>query len=430
MKKQLLGSTALVAAGMLAAAGSASAQQPTPGKITLQLGGYMTQMFGWSGNHDQTQPKNGTGANINNNGSFVPWSQQSDAEFYLLGKTTLDNGITVGVNIEMEIVGSPGQAVDEQWLFVEGSFGQVRMGMEDQPSWLMAYTAPDAGLGLTYGWASYSFVPNPMTTMAASNRAGASTVQTADNTRQVVGGYDGPMNSTRMRMEDDDSNKIIYYTPRIEGFQFGVSYAPIAFQDSINGTPAPGGRSSAYTEGWSLGLNFVRKFDPVDIAVSTGYQRWDHNAQIVKAQHPDAAAPWGFNVGSNIGFAGFTLGASYNEIKDLRYSQTSALTMNGGKSWDVGLQYDFGANSVSVGYFEGWEDGAVGSLASAQNAGANNDFRTQGHDRHQMYQVSAGHRFGPGVAVKASTGYVSWRDESNAWNNSGYFAAAGIFLNF
>jgi outer membrane protein OmpU len=434
MKKQLLGSTALVAAGMLAAAGSADAQQPTPGKISLQLGGYMTQYFGWSQNSNEVNfPLNAGG---NNAPGWQNWNQQSDAEFYLLGKTTLDNGITVGVNIELEIVGSPGQTTDEQWAFVEGAFGQVRLGMEDPPVFLMHYAAPDAGLGLSYGWASYSFVPNPQTTNAPSNRLGASTVHTADNTRGIVGGYDNPINTTRQRLEDDDSNKIVYYTPRIEGFQFGVSYAPTAIQDAVAGTPEPGGRSAAYTDGWSLGLNFVRKFDPIDIALSAGYARWDHNAQIVKDLHPEAASPWTFALGTNIGFAGFTFGASYAEVKDLRYSQTGAAIMNGGKSWDIGLQYDFGATSVSIGYFEGWVDGAVGAAGPA-------GIPTYGHDKHTMYQVSAGHRFGPGVAIKGSAFLVDWIEEGTGrtaqngsggliapFDNRGFGVAAGLFLNF
>jgi hypothetical protein len=435
MKKQLLGSTALVAAGMLAAAGSADAQQPTPGKISLQLGGYMTQYFGWSQNSNEvTFPTNAGGGNAQP--GWQNWNQQSDAEFYLLGKTTLDNGITVGVNIEREIVGSPGQVTDEQWAFIEGAFGQVRLGMEDPPIFLMHYAAPDAGLGLSYGWASYSFVPNPTTTAAASNRLGASVVSTADNTRQIVGGYDNPINTTRQRMEDDDSNKIIYYTPRIEGFQFGVSYAPTAIQDAVAGTPQPGGRSASYSDGWSVGLNFVRKFNPVDIALSGGYILWEHNPQVVKAQHPEAASPWAFTLGTNIGFAGFTFGASYAEVKDLRYSQVSSLTMNGGKSWDVGLQYDFGATSVSIGYFEGWVDGAVGA-AGPQG------IPTYGHDKHYLYQASVGHRFGPGVAIKGSAFLVDWVEEGTGrtsqtgaggtiapFDNHGFGFVAGLFLNF
>ena len=434
MKKQLLGSTALVAAGMLAAAGSADAQQPTPGKISLQLGGYMTQYLGWSENGNDKQFPGGGGQT---QGGWQGFDQQSDAEFYLLGKTTLDNGITVGVTIEMEIVGSPGQQVDEQWAFIEGAFGQVRLGMEDGPLFLMHYAAPDAGLGLSYGWASYSFVPVPRATDAASNRAGATTAQAIDGTRSIVGGFDNPINTTRIRMEDDDSNKIIYYTPRIEGFQFGISYAPLAAQDVNNNSPGPGGRSASYSDGWNMALNFVRKFDPVNIALSGGYQTWAHNAMVVTNREPDAATPWAIAFGANIGFAGFTLGSGYAEVKDLRYSQAGALTMNGGKSWDIGLQYDFGATSVSIGYFEGWVDGAVGNTATA-------GIPTFGHDTHSMYQVSAGHRFGPGVAVKGSAFMVEWHEEGDGMKNSAYNAggtwpsasnngfgiAAGLFLNF
>lgn len=404
MKKQLLGTTALVTAGLITA-GTAEAQQAAAkGQIQLQLGGYMQQWIGTSNN--KALAENAIGINP------IRFSQQSDAEIYFRGSTTLDNGIQFGVMIEREVVGSPGNVTDEQFLYVESKFGRVILGMEDAPAFMMQYTAPDVGIGLSYG-SQWQWVPAPA-------------VATTNGSTGFTGGFDGPGNATRIRMEDDDSNKIIYYTPRIEGFQFGIAYIPSAQQDGILGLSTATGatidtKSTTYYNGWSMGANFVRKLDKIDVALALGYQKWGDTPReggVPSGTTANAPDPWAYSVGLNLGYAGFTLGGSYVEIKNLRVSDTTVSVSNGGKSWDVGLQYDWGPNAVSVGYFTSSVDG---------------DVAQRGHDVSRKYQVSGRHKFSAGIEARASVFRQIWTGEDNSDpndDNAGWGIVSGIVVNF
>ena len=116
MKKALLSTTALIAASAIGAvaASPASAQNE---KISLRLGGYMEQWIGYSSQDDVL----GT----DTSGPI----QASDTEVFFLGKTTLDNGSSFGVNIQLE-GNTTGDTIDESYLTIGGDFGLVYIGDE------------------------------------------------------------------------------------------------------------------------------------------------------------------------------------------------------------------------------------------------------------------------------------------------------------
>ena len=82
MKKFLIGTTALVAAGFVA--GQAEAADP----IKLSVGGYMNQYVGYADQDEDGQE------------NFAEVKVESETELYFRGSTTLDNGLTIGVNID------------------------------------------------------------------------------------------------------------------------------------------------------------------------------------------------------------------------------------------------------------------------------------------------------------------------------------------
>ena len=101
MKHILLGTTALVAAGLMA--GPAAAQQG----VQLGLGGFYFGALG--GNVDEDFDANGFSDNDKNT-----WDFKQDVEVHFLGETTLDNGLTVGARIELEAQQQDDQ-IDEVW---------------------------------------------------------------------------------------------------------------------------------------------------------------------------------------------------------------------------------------------------------------------------------------------------------------------------
>ena len=95
MKKVLLGSTALVAAGMIASA-------PASAKMKLSVGGYMEQWVGYV-SQDDVGTADYSGVDV-----------KSDSEVHFKGMTKLDNGMSVGVNMQLEGNGG-GDTIDESY---------------------------------------------------------------------------------------------------------------------------------------------------------------------------------------------------------------------------------------------------------------------------------------------------------------------------
>jgi len=97
MKKVLLGTTALVAASVIVGGGVAQAEEP----ISVGVGGYYRAAMAFI---DQD---NSDGEPADGNHSVA---LAQDIEISISGSTTLDNGITVGVNFQIEGNGPSGTA--------------------------------------------------------------------------------------------------------------------------------------------------------------------------------------------------------------------------------------------------------------------------------------------------------------------------------
>jgi hypothetical protein len=125
MKRALLGTSALLGVGMMVH--PALAEEP----IHLTIGGYYKAAYmgisddnGVLDDDDDANPE--LGHNTNRDGLF------SDAEIHFLGSTVLDNGLEVGVQIELEGEDQFGDQVDEAYVWFGGGFGELRVGSDDE----------------------------------------------------------------------------------------------------------------------------------------------------------------------------------------------------------------------------------------------------------------------------------------------------------
>jgi len=102
-KKLLLGTTALIAAGVATGGVAQAAEDP----ITASIGGYFKSAMGFVSQDDSD------GEFANSNGST---NLGNDIEISVSGSTTLDNGITAGfsANIEGNGSGTDSAALDER----------------------------------------------------------------------------------------------------------------------------------------------------------------------------------------------------------------------------------------------------------------------------------------------------------------------------
>ena len=340
MKKILFASSALVAAGF---AGAAQASEP----IQLEVGGYMEQ---WAGVADQD-----VGESKN--------AFQSDTEVHFSGKTTLDNGIEVGAKIELEGETSDDQ-IDEQYLFLNGGFGQFKLGKDDSAADSLGITAPSVGpVGVNDG--------------DLTNWVDAYLIDTVPSS--------------------GDQKRATYFTPNINGFQAGVSYADDS--GSNNNDTATDGDNIV-----SAGVSYQADFDGVAIGVSATGENW-------------AEGNW-YGLGATVGFGNFVVGSSWGHIED-DYAQNEGSTTAGDTdAFDIGVSYAMDAATVSLTY--GYADYGNREDGSSTTTG-------------EISTVDLGlaYTLGAGVTWKSS---VFWFDDeadsANIADNDGYGAVTGLALSF
>ncbi len=362
MKKLLLGSTALVAGGLMAA--PAMAADP----IKIGVGGYY-QFFALAGGIEGVYAPDGT--SIQYKGlQFI-----QEGEIHFIGQSKLDNGTTVGLTVELEgwntnssVTGPPPAGVagsvrqiDEAFLFAFGDWGRIEFGSRDQASYRMYYGAPSALLGWgffqhnsNFNWASGAMLANPA--------QGAATFFT-------IGG------------QFQDVNRINYFTPRFMGLQVGVGYAP-KININPNGQlargltvgPGLGGgicgvndattasncptNDNSYQDVFDVGANYLNKFGDVTVALFGAFMYANfvpsfNNSAASNASTITGAnlAPWKqWVIGAQFGFAGFTVGGSYgydnNGIGGNYYTGQASES----RKWAASVMYETGPWQMSVGW--------------------------------------------------------------------------------
>ena len=213
MKKILFATTALAAVSLASGSIAQESAMMTPAGNTLNIGGYYE--FGWTSLSDDYEGADDGGD------AFT----YGDSELYIDFENTADNGLTYGVEIDLEIVdGSKHTGVDkgstentdQANLFVKGDFGTVKLGHIDP-----AY-------GTFQMWA-----PTHEGTFSQDDQIpwrGDLGSQFIDN----VGNGDGIRSYNRpstalwhspagLGQAYDDSAKVVYISPSFNGFSFGAS---------------------------------------------------------------------------------------------------------------------------------------------------------------------------------------------------------------
>jgi hypothetical protein len=289
--KLLLGSTALVSAGLLLS-GGAQAQETTVGGLEVVLGGY-TEFGAKAANKDTLQ----------NDGDTQNYLFFMDNEVFINANGVTDGGIQYGSRVELEVgsgeVNSDDAFVDEVGLFFSGGFGRFELGKEDGAEDVMAIGGQDAQAG--------------------------------------TGGIDGDTSNLQApEMTDtDDDTKISYFTPRVAGFQLGASFVPNTngqFTGADN-TSASDDNDGEFTDVVGMGGNWVGALGPADLTVSgVGILG---NGQTGDT---DDLASWA--AGALAGFGGFSFGGQVGQNTDALESDFA----------NAGIKFGFGAANASVGW--------------------------------------------------------------------------------
>jgi hypothetical protein len=244
MKKQLLSMTALVAVGLIAALGASSdanaakkKKKPKAVAPKVTVGGYTTA--GW------TYANNGDVGGANTGGLNAIWD--SEIAFKVAGK--MDNGVSLKAQVDME-GGIPNETdnVDDAWLSLSGSFGELKLGETDGvQSTIARGQMGDWATGVySLSFERANIVPNPS---GFANQ--------------------GPGFGIYEALDDGDDPKTTYITPVMNGFQAGISY----MKDVGKGANSITGQSSTGSaENWySVAMKYTGKVGKSSIGLGLAH---------------------------------------------------------------------------------------------------------------------------------------------------------------
>jgi hypothetical protein len=304
MKKQLMASTALVAAGLLAAAAPAEAQQK---KASLSLGGYTIASVSFT-------DEDGSSADQ------VNFDVKADGEVFFSGRLALDNGMTITSRVELEQETQTDQ-IDEAFIQIRGSFGMIELGGNDSvgESMTTGYNgawAVNVARGIDFDINNYFQRPAGHTRITNSRGGG------------ITG----------------DSTKISYYTPRFAGFQVGASYTPAMSDDGAATQNAINTEAGGLHDGMTIAANYDQKWGDVRVGIAGSYET------AKAASGSGAPDPDEWNIAALVEFGPVRLSASRTEYND----------GGDGVIYQVGGRYTFGPNAVSLAYMNQNAEGTPG----------------------------------------------------------------------
>ncbi len=375
MKKILFGTTALLAAGAFVA--DAQASEP----VKLQLGGYYEYFVVGA---KQDSDWGSIASNRANN-----FDVQGEGEIYFKGSTTLDNGATIGVMVQLEAGtdnntdgNNTNDVVDESYMYVSGKYGKLMLGSVDNAAYLMRAAAPNA---------SYMEVDDTNTSYLLKPGA------VNDIITDV--GFDG------------DGNKITYMTPKFYGLQGGITYTP-SNASSGDDSLAKSERIEKAADAddyWAFGLTYDRTIGDVGLLLSAGYTIADINTTNTRKTNMED-----FSGGINLTYAGWTVGGS---VRRVLQSFSMDTTSSQGWAWDAGVMYAEGPYAVSLSY------------RSSSTEGSRTD---ADEDTVSMIALGGKYALGPGVDLFAQLATADYSDEGSVKSdsNTAYGGLVGIHLDF
>jgi len=425
MKKVLLGTSALFAVGMFASSGAmadykidpdqhmaASGGPITNSPISIQVGGTFNILFAVGNQHENAgleadQGTLNTAANtalggVTGGGTTAAANSLRNTQLFregeirFRGETRLDNGLLVGVRVNYETADSV-DLTDEAWMFMDSAYGRVEMGETDGAPWKMIYSAPNA-------------IPN-----FGTNSFNLQPWNTNINTSRVVG-------SSVFLSLANDADKINYFTPRIFGFQIGVTYSAENCREGNTGlggnycnSQAIGFENNAnpgqYGNTIEFGTNYVNKFGDVDFAVYGGIQHAQKEANgtgTLGGGFANTTAtgngstsldrdPLQWGLGGQVGFAGFQFGGAY------KYDNGNATNAAGWQA-TMGLKYNFAPFSVGI-------EGSHNQYEEGMNvvAGSKTTART-GWDKSNKIFLGGTYLLGPGITTFAGVAHVTLKN--------------------
>jgi predicted porin len=366
MKKALIGTSALIAVGLLTAQGAAAAD-----RIELGMGGNY-RVLGGIVNQDDGTGESVAGARDHGIGT--------DGKINISGTTTLDNGIEVGVRVELEAQTQTDQ-IDEHYVWIENTdvWGRIEMGDRDGADNKMNVLAP-----FVFG----SAIVGVQTIMLASapGSAGASSFGSTNSASIpiVVPGLSG------------DSTKITYYTPMFSGVQLGISYTPESSENlgPSFGTPVAAleNTNGDLSEILEIGANWRGNLGDASVRASATYASADGEEAAGATRNDRDEWTGAFSVSMN----SWAFGGQYQN-GETNGGAASTTTQRDDIEMRFGLTYSTGA----------W-------LLGLEYASREVEVSATGEDEVTIWGLGAKRNLGGGVTAGIGVHIWDWQDDLSA----------------
>ena len=309
MKKVLLSTTALVAAGLIVTSVAYADEEEMMEEemmaepVSVSVGGYFRAAVGA---YDD--------GSANDRGHFI----NQNIEINLAGETTLDNGISAGVNVWLD--GNIGFQDDtsETRLYLSGGFGTITVGQFESAAQLGTVWAPggNSNFGIKSPWFTGGAMPS---------------------WQGIIG-------------NNEDDVTVMYASPSFNGISVSASYAPEDAKTSYAGR----GTADAGEISETIGLSLNASMPVMGGSVSGGIG-YETGTPEVCTGMCDANSLRG---GLVVSIDDLSIGGAILEIDNQGATTTHS---------DVGIGYSLGGMSIGVQY--GNVDSASGdSEATAFNA--------------------------------------------------------------
>jgi outer membrane protein OmpU len=378
-------------------------------KINLRLGGFFNAAA--------------VGISQNENHGLRAESFVSSGEIYVQGWTDLDDGWSAGVRAEFELERDNGYTdtfsknaqyqddlVDEIWAYVEGPYGRIEFGQQDGVADQMMFYGPSVSQAIR--------VNNPDIFL----------LECPDGSFCPGAPIGRPYTPNEMQLRTDmhvseDYSKIIYYTPRLHGFQVGVSYTPELVRNFSGFATRQSNQTNQQSHIWEFGVNYAERFGSVDVGLSAAYLTGENEnpqTHFASGEPGDDVEEIGF--GALINWREWTLGGSFRRTNvlgganirndgNLAFNDFNVFRNLETELWDVGLKYESGPWSAGVNYV---------------SADAELPFKF--NQKGEAIEIAGGLLVGPGIQVAAGYQHFNFDGPNGTCNVAICDSAeAGVF---
>ena len=432
MKKLLLGTSALVAAGLFS--NGALAQTATTDKpITMTLGG---QYYAGFAANIQTDDNPGEAGY-----KRQPTAVQDYFLIKFLGSTTFSNGITAGVWTRLNAFSAPGGTANTTTGFVSANNTTIKdsyVYLKNAENWGEFRIGDDQDVRRS---------------VAVGNNAGVTGDGNVGANSGAIYFSGSPVYNFTTYNLDSRATKLVYYSPVVAGFQIAFDYAPDQRGGHTNGPgnigdnngptdnqsnglfPSYLNNTTAYNF-WSVAGGWTGTVGPVKIAGTLGYSTASRKGSITpktalgndtldtSLTSVNNANPQVYNAGVQFNYGPWELGFQYEQTMAIPGGITGgagqALTFNAAglptsfitrsneminKQNDLNISYTIGAIRMGAEWSRGSFEGITGD--SNVKRAADND----------VVQVGATYTVGPGINL---TGLI----QETLYNPNGSYVPA------